>query len=134
MSKPCAAEFCRYKAVRGGIPGYCRKHGGGKRCAVQDCPSAAVSPGDTCKMHGGGVRCMIKTCKKVSDSLYNELFQHMLTYYIQLLNLFSLHPGLLFSAKNMVVVSNTSLQATLQILDSLIISTVVLTHPCRVHS
>jgi len=64
MSKPCIVEDCRFKAVRGGIPGYCRTHGGGKRCVDHGCPSAAVSPGDRCKAHGGGLRCLIKHCTK----------------------------------------------------------------------
>ena len=41
----CKSELCVNKAVRGGIPGLCRTHGGGKRCEAAKDPLIPVAEG-----------------------------------------------------------------------------------------
>ncbi|KAF0711342.1 hypothetical protein As57867_005305, partial [Aphanomyces stellatus] len=44
----------------------CIAHGGGKRCSVETCERSAQSHG-LCKAHGGGARCTIDGCDKSSQ-------------------------------------------------------------------
>ena len=48
------------KTDQGG--GLCKKHGGGRRCSVPNCPQAALRPTDKCSKHGGGPRCKSEAC------------------------------------------------------------------------
>jgi hypothetical protein len=71
----CKVDLCVNKAVRGGIPGLCRTHGGGKRCEApldplkpideggQKCGQSAKE-GGFCIKHGGGKRCIMPNCHK----------------------------------------------------------------------
>ncbi|KAF1316751.1 hypothetical protein FI667_g15241, partial [Globisporangium splendens] len=46
--------------------GFCIRHGGGKRCEVEGCLKSAQSR-RFCKAHGGGVRCRVEGCQKTSQ-------------------------------------------------------------------
>lgn len=58
----CEVEGCKTAAVEGGIP-RCRVHGGGRRCAESGCSTAAAGSTDYCIAHGGGVRCEVEGCR-----------------------------------------------------------------------
>lgn len=59
----CRFPDCVNKAVRGGERGYCRTHGGGKRCHYGGC-SKSAKEGGFCIAHGGGKRCIHSRCLK----------------------------------------------------------------------
>lgn len=46
--------------------GRCIRHGGGRRCIITGCTRGAQSSG-RCKRHGGGVRCRIEECERSSQ-------------------------------------------------------------------
>ncbi|RQM23104.1 hypothetical protein B5M09_005732 [Aphanomyces astaci] len=62
-ARRCAVAHCA-KGVQGGS--LCIGHGGGKRCRIPDCNKATQSQG-LCKAHGGGVRCKFEGCNKSSQ-------------------------------------------------------------------
>lgn len=63
----CRFDGCVNKAVRGGEKGYCRTHGGGKRCHYGGCTKSAKE-GGFCIAHGGGKRCIHSRCLKGAKS------------------------------------------------------------------
>ena len=42
------------------------KHGGGKKCAQEDCDKVARGRTMFCAAHGGGVRCKLEGCNRVA--------------------------------------------------------------------
>ncbi|CAK9047384.1 Probable WRKY transcription factor 19 (WRKY DNA-binding protein 19), partial [Durusdinium trenchii] len=88
--KRCAEEGCEKGAAKGG---YCKSHGGGRRCEFEDCMKSAKGKsllciahgGDQrkrcaeegcekraklsgyCKSHGGGRRCQFEDCMKIAS-------------------------------------------------------------------
>ncbi|CAK9054089.1 Probable WRKY transcription factor 19 (WRKY DNA-binding protein 19), partial [Durusdinium trenchii] len=63
--KRCAAEGCEKRARRGG---YCKSHGGGRRCEFEDCMKSATGKSSLCVAHGGdrGKRCGEEGCGKLA--------------------------------------------------------------------
>ncbi|ETV85171.1 hypothetical protein H257_03007 [Aphanomyces astaci] len=61
--KRCLIPGCNTCSV-GGY--YCIKHGGGKKCSINGCSNAIQSRG-VCKAHGGGARCTVAGCQKSSQ-------------------------------------------------------------------
>ena len=59
--KTCKTEGCEKKAVSQGL---CVRHGGGRRCAREQCMNIAASRSAFCKTHGGGRRCRHAGCDK----------------------------------------------------------------------
>merc|ERR1712146_548159 len=57
----CRARGCE-KLDKG--RGYCKAHGGGKRCSVAGCSKSARGSSGLCIGHGGGPRCCIPGCTK----------------------------------------------------------------------
>ncbi|KAG5248540.1 loricrin-related protein [Salix suchowensis] len=48
----------RLEAALAGSTGYCKAHGGGKRCIFAGCTEGAEGSTPLCKGHGGGKRCL----------------------------------------------------------------------------
>ncbi|RHZ12858.1 hypothetical protein DYB31_006643 [Aphanomyces astaci] len=61
--KRCLIPGCNTCSV-GGY--YCIKHGGGKKCSISGCSNAIQSRG-VCKAHGGGARCTVAGGQKSSQ-------------------------------------------------------------------
>jgi hypothetical protein len=62
--KDCSFPNCTKKAARGST-GFCKGHGGGKRCLFKNddgtiCPKSACGSTCFCSNHGGGPRCQFK--------------------------------------------------------------------------
>jgi hypothetical protein len=58
----CQEEGCTRLVVRGGTPGYCIAHGGGRRCQMEGCFKSARPGAQHCSAHGGGRRCQMEGC------------------------------------------------------------------------
>ncbi|EQC36408.1 hypothetical protein SDRG_05865 [Saprolegnia diclina VS20] len=63
-TRRCSVAYCP-KNPQGGR--YCIAHGGGKRCKADDCVRPVQSRG-LCKAHGGGTRCKADECDKSAQS------------------------------------------------------------------
>ena len=63
LKKLCQSPNCTLGAVRGGIKGFCKAHGGGRRCITPKCTTPAQGSVPYCYAHGGGRRCKYKDCK-----------------------------------------------------------------------
>ncbi|EQC42438.1 hypothetical protein SDRG_00173 [Saprolegnia diclina VS20] len=61
---PCKHPGCTKGARSRGL---CKRHGGGKRCSVDDC-ARSDQGGGFCIKHGGGRRCAVEDCKNSSQS------------------------------------------------------------------
>ncbi|ETW08454.1 hypothetical protein H310_01034 [Aphanomyces invadans] len=61
--RKCTLQGCNKSAQNGE---FCIGHGGGKQCTHPGCPKAAQSHG-LCKAHGGGARCKHPDCMKSSQ-------------------------------------------------------------------
>ena len=63
----CAHPGCKpNRAI--GATGFCKRHGGGKRCAHKACTKGAEGATDFCSFHGGGKRCAHKEgCTKSAE-------------------------------------------------------------------
>ncbi|CAK9022538.1 Probable WRKY transcription factor 19 (WRKY DNA-binding protein 19), partial [Durusdinium trenchii] len=61
--KGCAEEGCEKGALKGG---YCKSHGGGRRCEFEDCTKSAMGKSLLCIAHGGQrkKRCTEEGCEK----------------------------------------------------------------------
>lgn len=55
----CSVEECDKVIVSKGL---CRRHGGGRRCTIQDCGKGSQSDSLFCWAHGGGKRCIRDGC------------------------------------------------------------------------
>ncbi|ETV77671.1 hypothetical protein H257_08561 [Aphanomyces astaci] len=62
-ARKCSVAYCT-KGIQG--RNRCIAHGGGKRCQHSNCVRAAQSHG-LCKSHGGGTRCKFHGCVKTSQ-------------------------------------------------------------------
>jgi copper chaperone CopZ len=61
----CRASSCHKTDVGGG---YCMAHGGGKRCEFPNCSRGAQGVSMLCKSHGGGLRCSVPGCTSSAQS------------------------------------------------------------------
>lgn len=61
--RKCSIEGCKKSSQNGD---FCIGHGGGKKCKEEGCAKAAQSHG-LCKAHGGGARCKFPDCNKSSQ-------------------------------------------------------------------
>ena len=60
---PCLAPRCKSRGLAGG---YCKTHGGGKRCEITGCDKSSQSLG-LCRRHGGGKPCAFEGCYAVQQ-------------------------------------------------------------------
>ena len=57
----CTEVNCQKQAIKGGISGLCKNHGGGQRCTYDGCEKSSQS-GGLCRRHGGGKSCSFEGC------------------------------------------------------------------------
>lgn len=74
---PCASEGCT-RAARGVGPNgsFCKRHGGGKRCAHAECTTSAEGKSTFCIKHGGGRRCEEVGCTKAAQGKTTKCCRH----------------------------------------------------------
>ena len=66
--RECAEKGCSKLEIRPGN-GKCKAHGGGRRCSVSECDTAARSKSVFCRSHGGAARCAEDGCTKPVGNL-----------------------------------------------------------------
>jgi hypothetical protein len=73
----CITPGCSRVAVRGGKPGLCITHGGGRRCKHEaGCTKAAQGSTHFCISHGGGRRCGHRGCDRAARGATLYCYQH----------------------------------------------------------
>ena len=75
VTKFCTVEGCK-SAARNNSAGLCKRHGGGKRCAKDDCKRGAEGASNYCKRHGGGRRCALDGCESSAQGATNFCSRH----------------------------------------------------------
>ena len=69
-------DNCSLLAVRGGKPGLCTGHGGGRRCGTTGCTNSAEGKTEHCKKHGGGRRCLTAGCTESAQGNTEHCIAH----------------------------------------------------------
>ena len=73
----CLTPGCTRVAVRGGKPGLCITHGGGRRCKHKEgCTKAAQGSTHFCIAHGGGKRCEHPNCNRAARGTTSLCYEH----------------------------------------------------------
>jgi len=70
----CKMDDCSRSAR--GSSGLCISHGGGPKCAHVDCTKSARTVGGFCKGHGGGKRCKAPGCQKAAREPADFCIRH----------------------------------------------------------